>query len=354
MTQTTHSIETPAFVVTEATALHNIAASQAICDAAGLALRPHIKTHKLVRFAKAQVQAGAVGITCQKIGEAEVMADGGLDDILITYNLLGSAKLVRLRALAARVPALAVTADNADVVLGLGAAFADAPRPLGVLVECDTGAMRCGVQSPEGAAALAVQIAALPGLTFRGLMTYPAVGGAGAAQVFLRRARDFLAAQGIACPVITSGGTPDLKAAQTGGIITEYRPGTYIYNDRSLVRRGACSWDDCAGHVLATVVSVPTPDRAVIDAGSKVLTSDLLGLEGYGHVLDHPRARIVGLSEEHGVLTTDSSLPMQVGQRLRIIPNHVCVVSNLFDRIWIDTVDQGLVQVPVDARGRVT
>ncbi len=349
-----NTIETPAFVVTEAVALRNIAACQTICDNAGLALRPHIKTHKLVRFAKAQMHAGAVGITCQKIGEAEVMAQGGLDDILITYNLLGPQKLARLRELATRVSALAVTADNATVVAGLGTAFEGAPRPLGVLVECDTGAKRCGVQSPEAAVALAVQIASMPGLRFRGLMTYPAAGGAKAAQEFFRHARDLLGAQGIDCPVITSGGTPDLKIAETGGIITEYRPGTYIYNDRSLVERGACTWDDCAGHVLATVVSVPTPDRAVIDAGSKALTSDLLGMEGYGHVLGYPEARITGLSEEHGVLVIDPAHPMVVGQRLRIVPNHVCVVSNLFDKIWIETEKGDLIQVPVDARGRVT
>lgn len=354
MPDTIDSIETPAFVVTEPVALRNIRALQDHCDRVGLHLRPHIKTHKLIRFAKAQVAAGAKGITCQKIGEAEVMAEGGLDDILITYNILGTAKLARLRALSDRLARLAVTADNAEVVAGLSAAFVAAPRPLEVLVECDTGGRRCGVQDPQEALALARGIAASPGLRFGGLMTYPAAGGAKEAVRFLRAARDLLRENGLECPTVTSGGTPDMWASEAGGVLTEYRAGTYIYNDRSLVKRGTCGWEDCAGQVLATVVSTPTSDRAVIDAGSKVLSSDLLGLTGHGHVLGHPEIQISGLSEEHGVLEVDPSRPLVVGQRIRIVPNHVCVVSNLFDRIWIEGADGRLEQVPVDARGRVT
>lgn len=354
MPATLDSIETPAFVVSEAVALRNIQAFQRHCDKVGLALRPHIKTHKLIRFARAQVKAGARGITCQKIGEAEVMADGGLDDILITYNILGPEKLARLRALADRLKHLAVVADNETVVAGLSGAFADAPRPLSVLVECDTGGKRCGVQSPAEALALARRIAAAPGLRLGGLMTYPSAGGAAAAAAFLTEARDLLTRAGLECPVVSSGGTPDMWSAEPAGVVTEYRAGTYIYNDRSLVQRGACTWDDCAGHVLATVVSTPTPDRAVIDAGSKALTSDLLGLTDHGHVLGHPEIRITGLSEEHGVLAVDPARPLKVGQRIRIVPNHVCVVSNLFDRIWIEAEDGRLEEVAVDARGRVT
>ena len=354
MPDTLDSIETPAFVVTEPVALRNIRAVQDHCDRVGLHLRPHVKTHKLIRFAKVQVAAGARGITCQKIGEAEVMAAGGLDDILITYNILGPAKLARLRALSDRLTRLAVTSDSEAVAAGLSATFADAQRPLEVLVECDTGGRRCGVQTPEAALALARNIAASPGQRFGGLMTYPAAGGAREAAGFLRAARDLLRENGLECPTVTSGGTPDMWASETADILTEYRAGTYIYNDRSLVKRGTCGWEDCAGQVLATVVSTPTHDRAVIDAGSKVLSSDLLGLTGHGHVLGHPEIRITGLSEEHGVLEVDPSRPLVVGQRIRIVPNHVCVVSNLFDRIWIEGADGGLEQVPVDARGRVT
>lgn len=346
-------VETPAFVVNEAIVLRNIAAYQAHCDAAGLTLRPHIKTHKLVQLAKAQIAAGANGITCQKIGEAEVMADGGLDDILITYNILGAAKLARLRALSNRVRALSVVADNGTVVAGLSDTFSDAPEPLSVLVECDTGAGRCGVQTPEAAVALAQQIAAAPGLNFAGLMVYPATGGQAATAEFMKKTAKLLELEGIDCAIISSGGSPDMWTAATDGIITEYRIGTYIYNDRSLVERGTCGWDDCAGHVIATVISKPAPDRAVIDAGSKVLTSDLLGLPDHGYVVEFPFARIVGLSEEHGVMAVDPADKISVGQRIRIVPNHVCVVSNMFDTIWMQKDDGQLVDVRVDARGRV-
>lgn len=347
-------IETPAFVVRDAVARRNIAAFQSYCDRQGLALRPHVKTHKLVRYAKAQIEAGARGITCQKIGEAEVMADGSIDDILITYNILGPEKLTRLRALSDRVPRLSVVADNDTVVDGLSQVFADADRPLTVLVECDTGGRRCGVQTPAEALALARRIAASAGIRLGGLMTYPAAGGASDAAAFLSQARDMLLRDGLDCSVVTSGGTPDMWTAQSGGVLTEYRAGTYIYNDRSLVQRGTCGWDDCAGHVLATVVSTPTPGRAVIDAGSKALSSDLLGLTDYGHVLGRPDIRITGLSEEHGVLAVDPARPLNVGERVRIVPNHVCVVSNLFDRIWIEHADGMLEEAAVDARGRVT
>ena len=354
MTHDLSNIETPAFLVDEAVALRNIRAFQDHCDRVGLHLRPHIKTHKLVRFAKAQIAAGAVGITCQKIGEAEVMADGGIRDILITYNILGDQKLARLRNLAERLDALAVTADNATVVDGLSQSFSGAEKPLTVLVECDTGAKRCGVQSPLEAAKLAGHIAKSAGLRFGGLMTYPAVKGAASAAEFMRETKAILAREGLDCLVISTGGSPDMWTASTDGIMTEYRIGTYIYNDRSLVVGGVCDWSDCAGQVLATVVSTPTSDRAIIDAGSKVLTSDLLGMQDHGYVVDYPEVRIVGLSEEHGTLVMDPARPLVVGQRVRIIPNHVCVVSNMLDEIYILAAEDKVERVAVDARGCVT
>ena len=354
MTLDLDHLETPALVIDEQTALQNIARFQAHCDQAGLAFRPHIKTHKSIRFAKAQLAAGAVGINCQKIGEAEVMADAGVDDILITYNILGAEKLARLRALAARVTRLSVVADNAPVIDGLSGTFSAAPARLDVLVECDTGGRRCGVQTPAEAAALARQIAAAPGLRFAGLMTYPGVGGQADVHAFMRDARAQIEAQGIDCRTVTSGGTPDMWQAETGGVLTEYRAGTYIYNDRSLVARGTCGWEDCAAFVLATVVSVPVEGRAVIDAGSKALTSDLLGLEGHGHILGNPAAKITGLSEEHGIVAFPPSSRIGIGERVRIIPNHVCVVSNMFDFAWLREAGGGTSKLAIDARGRVT
>ena len=351
---TLSTIETPAVVIDEAIARRNIDAFQRYCDDNNLALRPHIKTHKLPHFAKLQIDAGAKGITCQKIGEAEVMADAGFDDILITYNILGQAKLARLMALSRRISHLEVVADNLPVIEGLASTFTDTAKPLSVMVECDTGGGRCGVQTPEDTAVLAAAIHAAPGLTFAGLMTYPPVGGAAAVDTFMTATKALLDAQNIPCPKISSGGSPDMWSAADARMITEYRIGTYIYNDRSLVERDTCTWDDCALSVLATVVSTPTPDRAIIDAGSKTLTSDLLGLDGYGHVLGYPDARIVSLSEEHGIIHHDGSKPFTIGERVCVIPNHVCVVSNMVDTAWLKAASGDLTEIEIAARGRIT
>src|SRR6185369_16375880 len=190
------TIETPAVLIDVALAERNIRRFQDYADAHGLELRPHIKTHKLPRFAKAQIAAGAIGITCQKIGEAEVMADAGLDDILITYNILGAAKVTRLATLARRCK-LAVVADNAAVIDGLSAAFAQEPAPLEVLIECDTGAGRCGVQNAADVVTLAQRITASPGLSFGGLMTYPPMCDEAKVDAWLRAARDALSAAGL-------------------------------------------------------------------------------------------------------------------------------------------------------------
>lgn len=346
-------IDTPAFIVDEAIALRNITALQQHCNKAGLKFRPHIKTHKSVRIAKHQTDAGAIGINCQKIGEAEVMADGGFDDILITFNIIGLSKLERLKSLHDRLPKLTVTADNQYVLEGLGATFQYSERPLLVMIECDTGGGRCGVQTPDEAVSLINAMRDLPGIQFAGLMTYPGVGCGEAAGNFMKKASAKLNSQGIKDFEVSTGGTPDMWQAHSDGIFTEYRAGTYIYNDRSLLVRGTCKEADCAGRVLATVVSMPTPTRAVIDAGSKALTSDLLGLEGYGYVAERPDVQIVGLSEEHGVLRVAANSGLQVGDRIRIIPNHVCVVSNLFDSVWLKEVSGQYVPLPIDARGCV-
>lgn len=315
--------------------------------------RPHIKTHKLPLMARRQLEAGAIGITCQKIGEAEVMADAGIDDILISYNILGLDKLDRLAALARRCK-LSVTCDNETVAQGLSDRFAHESEPLPVLIECDTGAARCGVQSPEEALALARRIHALPGLRLDGLMTYPPMSGSHEVDQWLARARDLLLAEGLPCPVISNGGTPNLGDLSEFHSATEHRAGTYIYNDRSLIAMGACGVEDCAARLHATVISRPAADRAIIDAGSKALTSDLLGLPDYGLIVEAPEARIVGLSEEHGHIDlTGSGWDPQVGDEITIIPNHVCVVSNLFDAVILRHPDGRLESIPVAARGKV-
>jgi D-serine deaminase-like pyridoxal phosphate-dependent protein len=348
------AIPTPMPVIDEDRLAANISRVQAYCDRHGKVFRPHIKTHKMAAIARQQIEAGAIGINCQKVSEAEVFADAGFDDILITYNILGAAKLARLKALNARVARLAVVADSETTVKGLAAAF-DAGKPLSVLVECDTGGKRCGVQAPEAAAALAQVIAAAPGLRFSGILTYPAAGGAAAVETFIARTMALLTEKGIECPVRSSGGTPDLFSAHLVPSATEHRAGTYVYNDRSMVRAGHCTEDELAMHVLATVVSRPSAQRAVLDCGSKALTSDLLGFSDYGGIAGFVGARIVSLSEEHAVvdLTDCGTAFPEIGAMVRVVPNHTCVVTNLFGRMVFHR--GGIVTrvETVDARGTV-
>ncbi|WP_366556511.1 alanine racemase [Aquibaculum sediminis] len=350
--RTLETLETPAVLVDAEVADANLRRWQARCDAAGLINRPHIKTHRSVAWAGRQIELGARGITVQTVGEAEVMVAAGITDIFLTTNVLGPAKLERL-ATVARRSSLAVVADSVAVVDGIASAARIAGETIGVFVECDTGAGRCGLAEPEDIATLAAAIADRDALVFGGLMTYPAAGQRVQSAERLEAARAACLAHGLQVPVITSGGSPDMWSDEGLAPITEYRAGTYIYNDRSLVAGGVATIEQCALTVLATVVSRPTADRAILDAGSKSLTSDLLGLDGHGLVLAYPEARLYGLSEEHGHLdVSNCTTAPQVGERLRILPNHACVVSNLFDRVFLTAGDRLLGALPVDARGR--
>ena len=353
MSQSIDSLETPCVLIDLDKAEANLKRAQDYADAHGVHLRPHIKTHKLPSFAKRQIELGAIGITCQKLGEAEVMADAGIEDIFLPYNLIGEEKLHRLRRLAERVK-LAVTADSVFTIDGYGRAFAAAPAPLTVLVECDTGGGRAGVQTPEEAVALARHIAATPGLAFGGLMTYPMLGKSGEARAWLEAAIAALEAAGLPPRIVSTGGTPDLWHAHETPMATEYRPGTYIYLDRFQVAKGVGTFDDCALTVLTTVVSRPNANRAIIDAGSKALTSDLLGLSGYGTIVEYPDAVIAGLSEEHGTIDLSASAAKpRIGERVHILPNHACPVTNLFDRVHLVSAGHVVRTEVVAARGRV-
>lgn len=346
-------LETPVPIIDIDAVERNLTRWQARCDMAGFANRPHIKTHKLIPLAKAQMDLGASGITVQKLGEAEVMADAGIIDILVTFNVVGRHKLERLADLMKRTD-IKVVADNQDVLEGLAHAAALSGRELTVLVECDTGAARNGVQSPQAAISLAQAIDATPGLTFGGLMTLPKNGARGQMATFLDEARTGLGKSGLAVPAVSTGGSPDMWNDEGLDAITEYRSGTYIYHDRMQVAAGSAAPDDCALSVLVTVVSTPTANRTMIDAGSKALTSDLVGLEGYGEVRSLSNALVYGLSEEHGFLDTSrvNNKP-KVSDLLRVTPNHVCPVTNLFDKIVFVRGDEVLGAVKVNARGLV-
>src|SRR5947199_1655323 len=293
---------TPAAVIDMDRVERNIARIQAACDAAGVANRPHIKTHKSPMLARMQVAAGAKGITCQKLGEAEVMADAGIDDILISYNLLGEEKMARLGALQAKAN-MTVAADNSVVIADLPKAAAVSGRTLSVLVECDTGRKRAGVETPAEAIALAREIAGSKGLNFAGFMLYPTETGWAEAQKFFDEALAGVRAHGLDAAMVSTGGSPNLKNLGKLKGATEHRPGTYIYNDRMQVAAGVASWDDCALNIYSTVVSRAGPDRGILADGSETLQAATgSGLAGPGLTVEHPEARIARFAEEHGFL----------------------------------------------------
>ena len=350
--QEAEKLDTPAVTVLLDRMEANIGRAQALLDRHGVANRPHIKTHKIPAIAKKQIEAGAIGITCQKLGEVEVFAEAGVaDDILLTYNVVGEAKAERLIALAKRVKRLAVVLDNEIVARGLSAAARRADADIRFLVECDTGMGRNGVQSPEAAFGLAQLGMNLPRLHFEGLMTFPNGEKTGP---FFERALSLFAGAGIPVPIVSGGGTPALSKVGDFPMLTEHRAGTYVYNDAMMVSAGAASWDDCAMHIRVTVVSRPTDTRAVLDAGSKVLTSDQYYVKDYGRIFEYPQARIVSLSEEHAIVDLSASPERpEIGEIVHVIPNHCCVVSNMVDEVV--GLRDGVVEViwPVAARGKV-
>lgn len=350
-------IDTPSVLIDTKIAKGNIKKYQTYCTEQGLNLRPHIKTHKLPYFASLQIEAGAVGITCQKVSEAEAMLDGDLGhsikNILLSYNILGRSKLERLKRISERVK-LSVVADNMECIEGLSKAFSNLNNELPILIEVDTGALRCGVVTPQEACDLALRVSELPGVSFAGLMTYPPKSNSAMTMNnFFNEAKHLIELSGLKIQTISIGGSPQMWKAHEVPLATEYRVGTYIYNDKSLIVSGACTIEDCALTILSTVISTPTPNRAVIDAGSKVLTSDLMGLKGHGLIVGYPDLTISQLSEEHGCITSSTPTNLRVGQRIQVIPNHACVVSNMVDHVVFIKDDQVLTQQQVVARGKV-
>lgn len=346
-------LDTPAVTIDLEVLEANIRRIAAYLEHRGVALRPHIKTHKIPAIGRMQMAAGAVGITCQKIGEVEVFVEAGVsDDVLLAYNVVGREKAERLMAMAKRVRQLTVVLDNEVVARTLSAAAVDHRVEVGFLVECDTGLGRNGVQTPEAAFDLARVGMRLSGLRFRGLMTFP--NRDPETGLFFERTLALLARSGIPVEVVSGGGTPAIFSVERFPMLTEHRAGTYVYNDVMVVASGTATWSDCAMQVRTTVVSRPTEGRAVLDAGSKVLTSDLYGMRGYGHVVEYPEAIIVALSEEHAVADL-SACPTRpdIGETVSVVPNHCCVVSNMVDEVY--GVRKGTLETSwtVAARGKV-
>ena len=346
-------LETPAVTIDVTIMEDNIRRVQAHLARHGIGNRPHIKTHKIPAIGKLQMAAGAMGITCQKLGEVEVFVDAGVaGDVLLTYNILGRAKTDRLMALITRAPGLTVVLDNEVVARELSEAGVRYGLDVRFLVECDTGFGRTGVQSPQAAFDLARLASRLPKMQFRGLMTFP--NREPTTREFFERALALFGSAGMPVPVVSGGGTPGIFTAQHIPMLTEHRAGTCVFNDVMVVASGTATWDNCAMRVRATVVSRPTDGRAILDAGTKVLTSDQYGMKGFGHVMEYPAAVVANLSEEHGIVDLSACADRpRVGEVVHVVPNHCCVVSNMVDELY--GVRGGAVETvwPVAARGRV-
>jgi D-serine deaminase-like pyridoxal phosphate-dependent protein len=372
-------LPTPSVLIDRPRAIRNIERMQAAVSARGWRLRPHAKTHKILRVAAWQIERGAVGICCAKVGEAEVFAEAGVKDIRLPYPVHPS-KAPRIFALKQKTQ-VSIIVDHLAIAQGWSEAMIANNETLDVLVKVDVGFHRCGIDpSDPGALAFVQRVAGLPGLKFRGLLSHAGNGyGAESLEALQKVAEDearllnTLAAAargaGVTVEELSVGATPPARFTLKQQGLTEMRPGNYVYFDRSQVALGAGALDDCALTVLAMVVAKPVPDRIILDCGSKTLTTDqgrgFGALAGYGAVfssLDWKRSEpridesllIERLSEEHAtVLVRSGSTTLEPGDLVRVLPNHSCVVSNLVDSVHVVNGADVEETVAVAARGRI-
>lgn len=364
----TDSVDTPALLVDESRLDHNVAAMARLCRQHGKTLRPHIKTHKTLEIARRQRGNGAVGLTVAKLGEAEVYAAAGFDDLLVCYPVVGPLKLARLAALARSVTVSTVV-DNADAARDLSKSMTDAGVNLDVLIKLDVGMHRVGV-APGEVEQLATAIAEMTGLRLRGVCIHEG-SVYGEADPARRRAvgrdqvqRLVATAQrlrdlGLAIDVVSCGSTPSLADVIDIDGLTEVRPGNYVFYDAMQVALGVIEAERCALTVLTTVVSRGGADHAVIDAGAKTLSLDRgahgLGLlPDYGRIIGRDDVRLASLSEEHGWLRLGEQASLSVGERLRVLPNHACAVVSNFDTMTVVRDGEPVGEWDIAARGQVT
>ncbi|MFB9278480.1 alanine racemase [Cohnella cellulosilytica] len=341
----------------------NIAAMAERLKARGLFHRPHLKSHKSVAVARRQLAAGAIGVTAAKLSEAEVFVSAGIPNLLLAYPIVGADKLDRFKALHAKTDML-VTADSLTAAEGLSAVGVATGKPVSVLIEIDGGLHRSGLQPGGDALRFALEARELPGLKIRGLMgyfgnVYKHAHGPDMARAVREEAATMAATarlfreNGVAADIVSTGSTPAGMYAEALEGVTEVRAGNYVFFDASGVGIGMAAESECALRVVATVVSVPVPGRATIDAGTKTLTSDRAHRrDGFGIAVGLPEVTIAGLNEEHGFLQFDPArIRLRVGDRVELIPNHACVLPNLLDRIAGVRSGEVVEWLIVDARG---
>ncbi|MEO5739629.1 MAG: alanine racemase [Vicinamibacterales bacterium] len=365
---TVDSLRTPAVLIDKPKALRNLDRMQAEANARGVRLRPHSKTHKSPLIAQWQIEHGAVGICCAKLSEAEVFANAGIADIRLPYPLNPS-NADRVVALLSRTH-LSFIVDHPIVAKQWSDAMVLRGKQVDVLVKVDVGFHRCGIDpGAREAMPMIKAVASLPGLGLRGLLSHAGQSYHAhsedelrmMAEAEARTMRDLAERcrkNGVPVEEVSAGATPPARFSLRQNGFTEFRPGNYVYFDRTQVALGAATMDDCALTVLATVVSKPAADRIILDSGSKTLTNDgargFAPLAGHGTVTGHDNLLIERLSEEHAtVRALNGATDLEPGDRVQIVPNHSCVVSNLVDQAWL--VEGAVAEpLPISARGRIT
>lgn len=358
-------LRTPVVTVQQAIMERNLARMAERAASRGLALCPHIKTHKSTALARRQMELGTAGIMVAKLGEAAVMLDAGLTDQFIGYPLVGLQQETRLRALISQGLRPRVAVDSEAGIHLLARVGEQSGVTIPALIEIDTGFHRCGLEGVTAIRQLAGLIRAT-GVPLQGITCFGGHIGhrtdpaeitrlVAAENAMLAEIQDALSADGYADLIVSQGGTVPAAYLDQISTATEIRPGTYIYNDAAIVAAHAATWEDCAAQVITEVVSTPAADRAIIDAGAKTLAGDGPVSDSFGYVLERPDLKIERLSEEHGIIVRrdGGSTGLRIGDRLRIIPNHVCTMMNLHDHVIVLNGEQVVSRLTLEARGKV-
>lgn len=354
-------LDTPALLVDTDILERNIQTTAELCRSHGKRLRPHIKTHKTAEIARMQLAAGACGLTAAKVSEAEAFANVGLNDFFIANEIVGSQKMMRLANLVKRCR-VRVAADSIEVADGYAEAMNWAKSKLDVMIEVDTGLGRAGTRTVEETQALAQMIEGSPALNLVGLFTHEGhlyrvpmdERDAAVAAVIqtLAAHKQAVESLGIEIDELSVGSTPGQGLMAEQKLPTELRPGNYVFRDRTQVRMGADK-TDCALSVLATVVSVRSDGRVIVDAGTKTLAGDLLPDGTHGEIIGRSDLRFVGASEEHGHLQAEGLPDLRVGDKVRILPNHACTCLNLHGKLIVHHGEEILESFPIIGRGKI-
>lgn len=361
-----NQIDTPALLIEKAVMMRNIQTMQALADENGIALRPHIKTHKMPMLAQMQLNAGACGIAVAKLTEAEVMADAGFQNIQIANVIVGEAKLNRLLKLNMRLNHLSCGTDSIESASRINQAASEANQIIKVQIKIDSGFARLGLSDYFKIIELAKYIQEATNLFLDGIYTHAGqvYGAKSIAELeeigtheanFMIETAQKLRKDGMAIHTVSVGSTPGAKFSAKVKGVTELRAGNYIFHDMIQVALGITSIENCALSVLATVISVPEPGRAIIDAGSKALSLDIGAhgnklLKSFGKIKEKDGC-IARLSEEHGIINFEDS-DFAIGEKIRIIPNHACAVCNLYDSAWLIQNGEIIEEISISARGK--